>query len=241
MKELHLPKQYKTIHELDFKNLFVSGCSFTHNGSEKYRVSWPYFLQSYANIDRLVSTAMTGAGNYHIANSLIWELEQQNPNPNDTLVVVMWSGIERDDAIISSEFLKDYPITIEYTDGVVAGISGGINGVGNYPSPVNQSKSIESRSVENFLYYTTTYHYLKSKGYRFVFLKYLDPAQPNRSGDFVNVHQSKCDYMFDDIQTIYDFAIRNCMLWDDDFHPSVKGHADWTREILLPHLVDKFK
>jgi lysophospholipase L1-like esterase len=44
------------------------------------------------------------------------------------------------------------------------------------------------------------------------------------------------DKMFTKIVTPYEFAVKNDMLADDDFHPSPDGHLNWTREVLLPKL-----
>jgi hypothetical protein len=241
MKTRNIPKQFDAVADLGLENLYVSGCSFTYNNSEEHSVTWPYYLRDLGNFKQVYDSSLPGAGNYHIANSLVWTLERIKSSPNDTLVVVMWSGIDRDDAIISKDFSNDYMTEFEYDNNVIAGISGGLSGTGNFDNCRNLSKDRKSRSIENLLYYTTTYHYLKSNGYPFVFLEYLNPRIPNRTDDFVNLYQQDIDYMFDDIQTLYEFAIRNDLLENDDFHPSPDGHLNWTREVLLPYLVDKFK
>ena len=238
-----LPEPVDSIVNLKVKNLYVSGCSFTYDWP-----SWPHYLQALGNIPKVVSCAIAGAGNHHILNSLVWTLENDAPDPNDTLVIVMWSGAERNDAIIDANSLNGtYPPEFRYNDSVAWGYSYSEPLVKNEPGYAGNyngiSKSKESKSVENYLYYTQAYHYLKSKGYQFVFLRYLDPQLPNRSGgdfsisDYLTKEQNKTiSKMFAEIVTVYEYAVRHDMLKDDDFHPTRHGHLAWTREHLLPYL-----
>lgn len=241
MKTRNIKKQFNTVNELGFKNLYVGGASFTYNNSEDHLVAWPYYLRDLGGFENVIDSSLPGAGNYHIMQSLIWTLEQHKPNVNDTLVVVMRSGINKDDKIIAEEFLNDYPFRFEYAPGVVAGISGGTLGSnGNHNAQCDKNvKNADSRSVENYIYYTALYHYLKSNNYNFVILNDIDPSLPNRGGDFPNNYNTA--HLFDNLQSIYEYSVRNDLLDNDDYHPSPNGHLAWTREILLPYLVDKFK
>ena len=40
-------------------------------------------------------------------------------------------------------------------------------------------------------------------------------------------------------QNFYRFCLYHNLMSEDDFHPSPDGHLTWTRECLLPSLVDK--
>jgi hypothetical protein len=248
MKVRNIPKQFDTAHNLGYKNLYVSGCSFTYNNSEEHLCTWPYYLRDKGGFENVVDSSLGGAGNYHISNSLIWTLENNNPNPKDTLVIVMWSGNNRDDKIISANNINDYPMTFYYNNDTVSGISGGLLGEGNHICRCDGDiKSSESRAVENFLYITSTYYYLKAKGYRFLFLDFLDRSITNIANDFdirdflEQAHVEKLNNMFNqNIENIYKWAVRHNMLDSDDFHPSANGHLSWTTEILLPYLVDNY-
>ena len=254
MKTRSIPKQFATETDLGYKNLVVSGCSFTYNNSETIAVTWPYYLKDLAGIDQVYDCSLPGAGNYHICHSTIWSLETANFNPADTLVIVMWSGHNRDDAVISADSLTQFPISFNYTNSVVSGISGG-----NHPKSksntqnqsirdIDQIKSIKSRTVENYLYVTTLYHYLRQKQYKFLFLDYLDRSIPNRGYDFEirnylddNLKSKYHDMVEYSVENLYRFAIKNDLLDADDFHPSPNGHLLWTKKHLLPFLKSNYK
>ena len=251
-----IPKTLDTIHNLGFKNLIVSGCSFTQNGliKEKYthndyqQVSWPYFLRDLGGFDRVLDTSMSGAGNYHIAHSLQWAIEMETPEVDKSLVIVMWSGHDRDDHICPiSNISDDYPVKFKYSNTVLTGITGGSSpgAKGNTYNGLKQlalTKTHESRAIENYLYIRGMWSFLTAAGYKFIFLKWLDPSLPNRSLDFdikkylPELLQKKLDSMILDITDPHTYAVKNDLLGNDNFHPSPDGHLNWTKQILLPKL-----
>lgn len=82
------------------KQLVVSGCSFTAN-NHATSCAWANFLADACGAD-CVNLARDGAGNEHIARSVILYLEQHRPDPAHTLVLVMWSGVDRLDLLAST-------------------------------------------------------------------------------------------------------------------------------------------
>ena len=70
------------ITDFGYKNLLVSGCSFTM--SEGRHLSWPYFLRQLGSFENLIDCACNGAGNYHIHHSTIWKIEN-NPSIIDAV------------------------------------------------------------------------------------------------------------------------------------------------------------
>ncbi len=46
--------------------------------------------------------------------------------------------------------------------------------------------------------------------------------------------------MIENIIDPYTWALKNDLLWTDDFHPSPDGHFSWTKYVLLPHLQSRF-
>ena len=240
-------KTFDCVSNLGYKTLCISGCSFTYNNSQSDVCSWPYYLRDLAGFSKVIDSSLPGSGNYHIMNSLIWNLETHQPDISDTLVIVMWSGNNRDDNIVCSNMINNQPY-FYFSNDVAAGISGGIGGTGNYIASHSAEpvKSENSRAVENFLYIVTTYYYLKSKKYKFLFLDYLDSSlrkNLNLTNDIEirNYLDKDCvkklDYMINyDITNIYKYAVYNNLLSDDLFHPSPNGHFEWTKNELLPFL-----
>jgi len=250
MKTRNLSRTFDPIDDLGYNNLYVSGCSFTYNNSDEHLCTWPYYLRDKGNFKNVVDSSLPGAGNYHISQSLIWTIENNNPAPDDTLIIVMWSGNNRDDKIIDINHSTDYPMEFKYSDNVISGISGGSsrNSNGNHNCNCDRNvKSPESRAIENFLYIVLTYHYLTSKGYRFLFLDYLDRTIPNRGDDieirdFLNNNQISTlnSIINSEVENIYKWSVKNDLLDNDDWHPNPFAHLRWTSEILLPYLVDNF-
>jgi hypothetical protein len=246
-----IPKQFDTVADLKYKNLVVSGCSFTHNNHKSALCSWPLYLRDVGGFSYISNLGLPGAGNRHISNSVQWHLENNHYDPGDTLVIVMWSGNDRDDDIVSSKFLNNYPVSFYYNKDAVSSISGG-SGPGNagnisddYFRQAQMHKTPESRAVENYLLINGLYHYLIAKQFKFLFLNYVDHTIPHRTVDFDIVPylptqlQQKYKSMFTtDVDNIYHWCLKRDLLAEDDFHPSADGHLKWTKDVLLPYLVD---
>jgi len=249
-KTRDIKKQFNTMHDFGIKNLIVSGCSFTYNNHNTVAVTWPYYLRDIGGFEQVLDTSMPGAGNQHIANSLQWAIEIDQPDPADSLVIVMWSGNDRDDYICPIENdNNNYPFTFNYSNKVVSGITGGLLGRGNTLKglvDLGKTKSLESRAIENYLYIIGLCNYLTVNKYKFVFLDYIDRSLPSRTKDFdiqeylPNAAKIKFDNIITKISNPYEWAIKNNLLTSDDFHPSPDGHLSWTKQILLPYLKTLF-
>jgi hypothetical protein len=240
-------KQFDIVQQLRFKNLIVGGCSFTYNNHDSSAATWPYYLRDLGGFDQVLDCSLPGAGNHHIANSLQWALEVERPNPADSLVIVMWSGCDRDDYICPEENIKPYPFKFNYSRDVASGITGGshANAGGNTKAGLSELakiKTLESRAIENYLYINGLWHYLKNSKYQFVFLNFLDGNLPSRTSHFDITKylptpiKNQYNLMFTKITDPYTWAFKNDQLMSDDLHPSPDGHLNWTRKVLLPKL-----
>jgi hypothetical protein len=250
----HISKRYETIHDFCTENLIVSGCSFTYNCSEEEPTSWPYYLRDFGGFKNVLDCSLVGAGNSHISSALIWGLENDQPPADNSLIVVMWSGNDRDDFICPSSIIKtDTRAKFYYTDEVMTARTGGCHSkittntiYNNSIKEFTMSKNNASRAVENYIYFTTTWHYLTSRGYKFVFLNFLDSSIPSVTQHFniknylpkqlsINV-----DRMFLNITDLYTWSVNNNLLSDDNYHPGPGSHITWTRQVLLPKLRKTF-
>ena len=247
-KTRNIKKQFDTIHDFGIENLIVSGASFTYNTSEEHLCSWPYYLRDLGGFKQVLDCSMQGAGNHHISNSLQWAIEVDEPAPSNSLVIVMWSNNYMDDYICPGSIINDYPFKFNYSNDVVTGITGGthVTAQGNTNSKELASfgkiKTLESRAIENYLYINSLYNFLQNKGYKFLFLDYLNYSLPARLKDIdikkylPNITKNKLDKIITKITPLYEHALKNDLLAEDDYHPSLDGHLDWTRKVLLPKL-----
>lgn len=233
-----------------YKNLFVSGCSFTFSG-------WPNHLVELANIKNIFNFAMPGAGNYHIMSSVLYEIENIKLSPKDTLIIIMLSGFDRDDEILDkrfldNEYLKKFPHEQYYFDDKTCmGISGGSDptaeGNFEFAGHIRKVKSRESRAIENFIYVSAIYNFLKVNGFDFVITNHIDSHLPARDHSFVieeylnkNLRNSFSNFIDYDLKNIYRHCLENDLLDNDDYHPSEDGHFSWTKKYLVPYINQKF-
>ena len=243
-KTRNIKKQFDTIHDFGIKNLIVSGCSYTYNNHETLAVTWPYYLKDLGGFNQVLDCSLPGAGNYHIASSLQWAIEMDQPDPANSLIIVMWSGNDRDDYICPKENSIDYPFTFKYNDNVISGITGGLLGNGNTAKglvDLSNTKSIQSRVVENYLIISSLYNFLQNKGYKFIFLDYLDRSLPSRTKDFEilpllpsNLAKNLKNMLTPNTNDLYTWSLGRNYLSDDLIHPTPDGHLNWAKKILLP-------
>lgn len=242
----------------NFKNLVVSGCSFSTVSDDQTESSWPQYLQTRLGIENLYPLARFAAGNRQILSSLVWFLENHQLDPRDTLVIVMFSGNDRNDEIVDANCLAqpDHLVAqYRYTPNVVGATtgSGAVEGFGNtkaefaFKKTINAMKSKESRAVENYLHIVNLYNYLQNNLYQTtVFTKFVDTAYPNRSLDF-DIGSYLPDTLADRLNSIMDTDLGNLYAWclqhdlldSDDFHPVPDGHLSWIDHVLVPYLVTK--
>jgi hypothetical protein len=78
------------------KNLLTFGCSFT----DDYALAWPRHLSNLNNC-KLISKGRGGVGNYYIANSVYDIIDTSKYNWANSIVIVMWSGIDRIDMAVN--------------------------------------------------------------------------------------------------------------------------------------------
>jgi len=233
-----------------YKNLFVSGCSFTFSG-------WPNHLAELTGIENILNFAMPGAGNYHIMSSTLYEIENIKPSPKDTLVVIMLSGFDRDDEILDRKFLdKDYLKSYSHEQyyfnrNVCTGISGGSDptaeGNFEFAGGIRKVKSRESRAIENFIYVSAIYNFLKINGFDFIITNHIDRHLPARDHSFIieeylnkNLRNSFINLIDYDLENIYRYCLKNDLQDCDDYHPSEDGHFLWTKNHLVPYIDQKF-
>ena len=103
------------------KQLLTFGCSFTDG---QHGVGWPNRLAELMGRE-LTNYGKGSAGNFYISSKIVEavsKLEEQ-----DVYVVVMWSGIDREDLVVSKyehNFTNEEAMELGYTDTDITNASG---------------------------------------------------------------------------------------------------------------------
>jgi hypothetical protein len=252
MKTRNISRKFDVVHDLGYKNLIVGGCSFTYNNHDHHSCTWPYYLRDYGNFQNVFDFSMVGGGNTHTFNALIYGLEKDRSIIQDSLIIIQIAGNDRDDYIIDTNEINEYPFKYFYDTSSVVGITGG-QGIANFKrkDPIKEIKNMKNfqcRSIENFVKISALNSYFLSLNARSMFFEYRDYNLPGRDQNFdlkkylpteiVKRYQSIVSEL---PLNFYKFCVLNNLLEDDDFHPSIEGHRQWTLHYLLPYLIDNYK
>jgi hypothetical protein len=240
-----------------FQHLVVSGCSFTSNlfVPDNSPFAWPNMISYWSGmtIDNL---AIPGAGNNHIARSIILHLEKTKPDPEKTLVLAMWSGPARIDWITEkslSQFAKEYPFAYQYTEHTELSLGGHwwnsraspvIKAIREYAKLQDQN----SFAVDSWLAMTQLSDYLTTRGYTFYYTSYFSYNNVDAQNDALNYNYraalARAGLTLDKQPWIQlaendhygDWSRLNNRLTEDNYHPGKDANIIWTRDVLLPAL-----
>ena len=233
-----------------YKTLLVSGCSFTHNNCEDH-FAWANDLAVWAGMD-IINLAIPGAGNTHIANSIMLYIEQHELDPKETLVMAMWSGVARIDWMTDqslSKFKDSYPFTYNY-DAHNELVLGGSWWQPKRRSHVEQTlveyskyQSNHSFALHSWLAMSNLSNYLTVKGFEFYYSSITDTENPEELWIDYNKELTELNLSIDKTKWIVPCIGNYCkdlnLLQDDGFHPSMQGHETWTKQILMPFLAER--
>jgi hypothetical protein len=241
-----LPAQFECVKQTRFKNLLANGCSYTWNNHTTVPVTWPCYLRDLMGFDRVLDCSQPGGGNTHIFNSTLNELELATGiSAADTLVVVMWSGLERTD------MLADHSVTSYYDDcprptyrfdqqqqysstSIWDNLKNG-SPLAEFNQLYNQLFLGGARITQSLLHIIALANYLQNRGYQYVFLSWeplkglelADPSLVDRAVPHIT-----------DITTLGSYATATQQRIPNDGHPTVDAHLQWTRQVLVPYLTD---
>lgn len=227
---------------IPFENILTSGCSFTFNNSAEHICTWPFFLRDLAS-SNVLDCSQSGAGTNHIFNSIINEIEN-NPKitPENTLVIVMWSGLSRTDVIAPREITKDWHFMSNYnfnsthsTFSIFNHIDDSSNDdISKLCRMYKKIVGIDSQIYESCIKIVALEAYLNAKGFKFVFTEYQDI-----SSEFSIINEPIASAASNAIAKLtsvgeYSTAINEL---EPDGHPLPEGHLLWTRHCLMPYLI----
>lgn len=239
------PRTFTPECDARFRNLLVSGCSFSHNISNLHVSSWPYYLRDLANIEAVLDVSMPGAGSQHIFNSVLYECETNGRvTPQDTLVMVMWSGLTRTDVIMDREVsligLAAEQYVHAFNERFVTHSIPNWTPQRKEPHVVSQMQKFyklavdtDAQILQSLLNIVALEAYLQQRGWRYIFMSWKDPAPDLER--VPGVLSRRVASMLTDVVPLGVFA-DGCNGWDNTQHPSIHTHLAWTRQCLLPAL-----
>lgn len=229
----------------DYDTLIAGGCSFSHDYKGSHP-TWVTYLTQSGRFKKVLDCTCPGAGNRHIHDSVMWQIEKlPELDFSKALVIIMWSGYDRDDFIVSAEAVdRNSPDCYDYDKDVGLGMTGGILGESNLLFSIDVIKKIKNnktRSIENYLFITSLYHYLHDLGVDFIMTEFHTPG--TYFYDYCNF--DPCDYL-DPVRAskfrsmvrelnpnLGDFAVSRL---DTHHHPRSNTHQNWTNKILMPYI-----
>jgi len=212
-----VPQQYTSKKSI----LLTTGCSFTASTLQTdFAASWPGFVLDRCGFDHCVDYSYPGVGNEYIGDSILHHLASV-PNPDDYMVVVMWSGLDRM-AVKSLGAEQPNLNGTVYSNGAKDSIRG---------TAISKSKMFEVKK------------YLESRHIPYVFTMYANllfpPYIPKRDGtpEFKDDALKQINWIPNQpMDFLYEFGFKNSLLSDDLFHPTNKCTDLWTDKVLLPQM-----
>lgn len=245
------------------KNLIVNGCSFTEEFDDM--PTWATFLSKKIKPDLYSNISQSAAGNRYICDSTMTFLESNKIPKENTLIIIMWSGIDRKDIHISREwfnYIKErYNYYHQENDGSYYLNSGGE--VNSWLENKETKKIFEglyktsdykSMCIESLLCFKQLESYLKENKYNFLLTSFFNIWEKikNSSRKYEIFIKDYCSGMpiyenFDLNSWWFIDNEKNCIgdycnglnyLDSDKFHPSSAGHSKFA-DILYSYILDK--
>tara|TARA_R100000008_G_C3513481_1_gene130097 strand:+ start:35 stop:721 length:687 start_codon:yes stop_codon:yes gene_type:complete len=209
------------------KNLITFGCSFTDK-------TWPVELARLTN-SNIVCKGRGGVGNFYITNK-VYELQNRPIDDSDnSVVIVMWTGIDRVDKAVSKKefhYFDRHTITDNWLH------SGGVKGFDNTKTKdrywYNYYKTYHT---EEDSYLHTLQHiigvqeFLSNRKIPYMFLTYKDiftdkHRKYKRAKNLENhINWDKFHFPNGEFGGEFEWVKDNNLTWEDDkIHPSSESH-----------------
>lgn len=247
------------------KNFVANGCSFTEHVDHPDGITktWATYLAKELQVDNHVNLASSGVGNDYICHSTINYLEANNLIPQQTLVIVMWSGPTRIDFPISGDWYQQIKFN-EYSCCTTDHNGHWINSGGMAGSWRNYdiSKNVfgylyritdpVDLAMQSLRYFILLESYLKQKGYRFLFTSFINYWSTDNEYPLLSVGEYNLGWLckeqniyknFDFDNWVFVNSNKDCIgefAWDElsngDAHPRDEMHQRFVKEILLPRV-----
>lgn len=229
-----------------YTNCLIAGCSFSNNSSAQYPDTWPYYLRDLLNFKSIIDCSQGGAGDHHVYNTIINEIETNGITPDDTCVIIMWPGLDRINVIGQKELVNYFNLdrpgyTFDSEEKYISVNLWRTDSNFNKENPLEilgnmygKTFDLEGQIIESCLHIIGLYHYLKNKQFKFVFTPYR-PIKYSTLKDQTLINQVKS--LMDPVEILGKFADdTDGRISKIDWHPTKETHLAWTKSCLIPYL-----
>lgn len=251
-KQRNISRLFAPVHQTAYTNLLVSGCSYTWNNSEQHLCTWPYYLRDLAQFNTVLDCSQSGSGFNHAFNSIINEIET-NPAvmPATTLVIIMWSGVERVDITADNNLVRSWSNMETQAFGNNLTSLSLFNQAPQWTTltgakPESTVESLRkhyrmlinspAQVFDSYIKLIALHNYLENLNFKSVFLEWesiVDRLQLTES-----VLNDRYRQLMAPISTLGAYATKSNQRIPGDGHPSPAAHLDWTQQVLLPYLIE---
>ena len=246
---IHVPTM-PAMGQSKLSKLLVSGCSYTWNNSEEHACTWPYYLQDALGFQQVLDCSQCGSGPDLAFNSVINEvLINKNISADDTLISVMWSGLERTDVITSfDDKVKDYhPMSLyafneQYCNlTLFSNINDPDDNYSKLAMMYKKTIPFAAQAYQSLLKMIALAALLDHMKFNYVFMtwKPIDKQYMLENHIPENIIDIALSLMVP-IKIIDEYADQHDMRIPNDGHPSADCHIHWTKVHLVPGLAEKF-
>ena len=214
------------LHSITIMNrLFTFGCSFT----QYWWPTWAEILGNQPYFTEHQNWGLSGFGNLGIACSVAEAHARHKFTSADT-VIIMWSGIYREDRWVSQDWFR----------------SGHINYSSDYPAEfIDKFIDYRGCAIRDFAQITTVQHMLTSTGCNYHFLSMhdlgevpFDDMSPEDISDVIDLYSDTLNMIK---PSVHEVIFDNCWHtpsrnWNNkprsDYHPLPAEHTEYLQQVL---------
>jgi len=230
-------------------NLLVAGCSYTWNNSDQHACTWPYYLQRLLGMHQVLDCSQSGSGPDLAFNSIINEIVT-NPlvNPETTMILVMWPELSRTDVIVTLDDMLEryhdmslYRFTDNFANlSIYNQTDQGHTAFDDLAARYKRVIATDAQEYQSLLKMRSLAAALDNEDFYWMFLSWDQPDLTRLKDLRIPDAVVKSLDLVEPIQTLASYARTTDQTIPGDGHPTSEAHLEWTRQVLLPHMAQRW-
>jgi hypothetical protein len=230
------------------KNLLTFGCSFTDIDDEillrEYEIpkkyaephnSWPVELARLTNSDPICK-GRGGVGNFYIVNKLYETIDTSKYHWANSIVIVMWSGIDRVDFVVSDEEFHHFERVDSRDQWIHSGGRWQAHRDRYWYNYYKTYHTEENSYIQTLQYMIGAQEFLSNRKIPYLFLTYKDiftdrRRKYKRAKNLENlINWDRFHFPNGEFGGEFEWVKDNNLTWaDDKNHPSSESHRKFAR------------